>query len=61
MKSFMAKKEQVEQKWLVADPASGRIEPAKIDEAGRVAVSLPPRGAVVLIGPLTKPKTTGPR
>jgi len=45
--------------WLVADPASGRIEPAKTDEAGRVAVLLPPRGAVVLIGPQIK--TTAPR
>jgi hypothetical protein len=39
--------------WLVADPASGRIEPAKIDEAGRIALSLSSRGAVVLIGPPT--------
>lgn len=45
--------------WLVADPASGRIEPAKTDKVGRVAVLLPPRGAVVLIGPLIK--TTAPR
>jgi hypothetical protein len=45
--------------WLVADPASGRIEPANIDEVGRVAVSLPSRGGVVLIGPLTK--TTAPQ
>lgn len=47
--------------WLVADPASGQIEPAKTDKVGRVAVLLPPRGAVVLIGPLTKTKTTVPR
>lgn len=46
--------------WLVADPASGRIESAKTDEAGRVAVSLPSRSAVVLIGPPTKPETTAP-
>jgi len=46
--------------WLVADPASGRVEPAKIDEDGRVAVSLLSRGMVVLISPLIKTKMTAP-
>jgi hypothetical protein len=45
--------------WLAADPVSGRIEPAKIHEAGRIALLLSPRSAVALIGPPTK--TTAPQ
>lgn len=47
--------------WLVADPANGRIEHAKTDETGGIAVSLPSRGAVLLIGPLPNIKVTAPR
>ncbi len=39
--------------WLVTDPTSGRIDPAKTDEASRITVLLQSRGAVMLIGPLT--------
>ena len=37
--------------WLAAEPGSGQVERAKVTEAGRIAVSLPPRGAVLLISP----------
>ena len=37
--------------WLVAEPADGRLERAKAKEDGRIAVSLPKHGAVLLIGP----------
>ena len=37
--------------WIVAEPAGGLLEKAKVDEAGRIVVSLPPRGSVLLIGP----------
>jgi hypothetical protein len=37
--------------WLVAEPGSGQVERAKVTEAGRIAVSLPPRGAVLIISP----------
>ncbi|MDH4242055.1 MAG: hypothetical protein OEW48_21040, partial [Phycisphaerae bacterium] len=45
--------------WLVAEPASGRLERAKVDEAGQISISLPPRGAVLLIGPRKTMKTSG--
>jgi hypothetical protein len=37
--------------WLVADPASGQFEQAKTDEVGRIIITLPPQGAVLLIAP----------
>jgi len=37
--------------WLVAEPASGRLDRAKVNKTGQIGVSLPPRGAVLLIGP----------
>jgi len=37
--------------WLRADPAIGRIEPAKTDGQDKIIVSLPPRSATLLIGP----------
>ncbi len=46
--------------WLVADPANSRIEHAKTDETGGIAVLLPPRSAVLLIGPLPNIKATQP-
>ncbi len=46
-------------KWLVAEPAGSRLERAKVDEAGRIALSLPPRGVVLLIGPRKTMKTSG--
>ncbi len=36
--------------WIIAEPSSGRLEQAKIDENGQIALSLPPHGAVLLIG-----------
>ena len=48
-------------KWVVAEPAGGRLERAKVDEAGQVTVSLPPRGAVLLIGPRKTMKILAPR
>jgi len=47
--------------WLVAEPAGGRLERAKVDEAGRISISLPPRGAVLLIGPRKTTKILAPR
>ena len=47
--------------WVVAEPAGGRLEQAKVDEAGRIAVSLPPRGSVLLIGPQKIIKILAPR
>jgi hypothetical protein len=38
-------------KWLVAEPVSGRLDRAKVNKTGQIAVSLSPRGAVLLIGP----------
>jgi hypothetical protein len=37
--------------WYVADPRTGSMEPARVTSAGGVAVSLPPCGARILIGP----------
>jgi len=37
--------------WLVAEPSSGKLEQAKVDEAGQISISLPPRGSLLLIGP----------
>jgi hypothetical protein len=37
--------------WVAAEPAGGRLERAGVDENGRITVSLPPRGALLLIGP----------
>ena len=45
-------------KWVVAEPADGRLERAEVKEAGRIAVSLPPHAAVLLIGPRKNPKTS---
>jgi hypothetical protein len=36
--------------WLAAEPGSGQFERAKVDEDGQIALSLPPHGAVLLIG-----------
>jgi hypothetical protein len=36
--------------WLVAHPDSGRIERITTDESGRIAVSIPSRGVILLIG-----------
>ncbi len=38
-------------KWIVGDPAAGTIEPVKADQQGRIALSLPPRAARIVIGP----------
>jgi len=48
-------------KWVVAEPVSGRLEQAKVDEAGQISISLPPRGAVLLIGPRKTMKILAPR
>lgn len=48
-------------KWLVAEPACGRLEQAKVDEAGKIVFSLPPRGSVLLIGPRKTLKTSASR
>jgi hypothetical protein len=37
--------------WLAADPASGRIGPAATDSNGNIVLSMPPRTALLLIGP----------
>jgi hypothetical protein len=37
--------------WLAADPASGRIGPASTDSNGNIVLSMPPRTALLLIGP----------
>jgi hypothetical protein len=37
--------------WLVAEPGSGRLERAKVDEDERITISLPPHAALLLIGP----------
>jgi hypothetical protein len=47
--------------WLVAEPASGRLGKAKVDGAGQISISLPPRGAVLLIGPRKTVKILAPR
>jgi hypothetical protein len=47
--------------WLVAGPGSGRPERAKANENGRIAISLPPRGSVLLIGPRKTLKTSASR
>jgi hypothetical protein len=47
--------------WLVAEPASGRIDRAKVNKTGQITVSLPPRGAVLLIGPRKTMKILAPR
>ncbi|MDT8301569.1 MAG: hypothetical protein RQ760_08795 [Sedimentisphaerales bacterium] len=36
--------------WFVAHPDSGQIERIKTDESGRIAVSIPSRGVILLIG-----------
>jgi hypothetical protein len=38
-------------RWLTADPDTGKVSQAKVAQDGQVAVSLPPRGATILIGP----------
>ena len=48
-------------KWLVAEPGSGRLERAKVNENGQIIVSLPPRGSVLLIGPWKTLKTSASR
>jgi hypothetical protein len=47
--------------WLVADPASGQLERAKVVGAGQISISLPPRGTVLLIGPLRTMKISASR
>ncbi len=37
--------------WIAADPTTGTLEPVKVDRQGRIALSLPPRAARILIGP----------
>jgi len=36
-------------RWLIAYPDSGKIEPIETDNSGKIALSLPPRGVVLLI------------
>jgi len=48
-------------KWLVAEPAGGRLERAKVNENGQITVSLLPRGSVLLIGPRKTLKTSASR
>jgi hypothetical protein len=36
--------------WVVAEPAGGQVGQAKVKEDGKITVSLPPHGAVLLIG-----------
>jgi hypothetical protein len=36
-------------RWLIAHPESGKVERAAMDDSGRIALSLPPRGVVLLI------------
>ncbi|NLT78301.1 MAG: hypothetical protein GXX98_17410 [Planctomycetes bacterium] len=38
-------------KWIVADPATGTMEPVSTDRAGWIPLSLPPRATRVLVGP----------
>ncbi len=45
--------------WLVAEPSSGKLEQAKVDEAEQISISLPPRGSVLLIGPRRTMKKPG--
>jgi hypothetical protein len=37
--------------WLAADPATGRIGPAATDSNGNIVLSMPPRTALLLVGP----------
>lgn len=37
--------------WLAADPVSGRIGPAATDGNGNIVLSMPPRTALLLVGP----------
>ena len=37
--------------WIIAKPADGRFEKAKVDGNGQIALSLQPHGTVLLIGP----------
>jgi hypothetical protein len=37
--------------WLAADPASGRIVPVATDSNGNIVLSMPPRTALLLVGP----------
>ncbi|HPC95946.1 MAG TPA: hypothetical protein PLU87_13445 [Sedimentisphaerales bacterium] len=37
--------------WIVADPATGRMEPVSTERPGWVSLSLPPRTACILVGP----------
>jgi hypothetical protein len=43
-------------RWVVADPASGQLERAGTEQDGAITVSLPPRGALLLVGPPTGSK-----
>jgi hypothetical protein len=47
--------------WLVADPASGKIERAKTDGTGEIVLSLPSYSTVLLIGPPPNAKTVASR
>jgi len=47
--------------WITAEPSSGRLERAKVTEAGQIAVTLPPRGALLLIGPRKTVRKSAPR
>ena len=47
--------------WLVAEPASGRLDRAKVNKTGQIAVSMPSRGAIFLIGPRKTMKILAPR
>jgi hypothetical protein len=37
--------------WLAAEPATGRIGPAATDSNGNIVLSMPPRTALLLVGP----------
>jgi hypothetical protein len=47
--------------WIVAEPTSGKLEEAKVVEAGQISITLPPRGSVLLIGPGKSMKIPSPR
>jgi hypothetical protein len=47
-----------ETQWIVAEPSDGRLEPAKADENGRIAISISPNAALLLIGPRKIVKTS---
>ncbi len=47
--------------WIVAETANGRLKWAKVHKNGQVALSLPPHGVVLLIGPRKTVRKSAPR